>query len=57
MLNEPDAAQFEYTEGMPSRWQQGFAVVTFDDDGDMYPPEMCEMIKGVPVFRGTPVDL
>jgi hypothetical protein len=55
MLSDPDFAQFEYTEGHPSRWQQGFCVVTFDEAGEMYPPELCEMVRGVPVFRGKPV--
>jgi Calcineurin-like phosphoesterase len=52
MMTEPEGAQFEYTEGQPSRWQQGFVVVSFDDDGVLLPPELCEMIKGRPVFRG-----
>lgn len=55
MLSDPDFAQFEYTEGFPSRWQQGFCVLTFDETGEMYPPELCEMIRGVPIFRGKPV--
>lgn len=55
MLSDPDYAQFEYTEGFPSRWQQGFCVITFDESGEMYPPELCEMIRGVPIFRGKPV--
>lgn len=55
MLSDPDFAQFEYTEGHPNRWQQGFCVLTFDDSGEMYPPELCEMVRGVPIFRGKPV--
>ena len=55
MLSDPDFPQFEYTEGQPSRWQQGFCVITFDDAGEMYPPELCEMVRGVPIFRGKPV--
>ena len=55
MLSDPEYAQFEYTEGHPSRWQQGFVVITFDENGDMYPPELCEMVRGVPIFRGKPV--
>jgi hypothetical protein len=55
MLSDPEYAQFEYTEGHPSRWQQGFVVITFDEAGAMYPPELCEMVRGVPIFRGKPV--
>lgn len=55
MLSDPEYAQFEYTEGHPSRWQQGFVVITFDESGAMYPPELCEMVRGVPIFRGKPV--
>lgn len=52
MLSDPEYAQFEYTEGHPTRWQQGFCVITFDERGEMYPPELCEMVRGEPVFRG-----
>jgi UDP-2,3-diacylglucosamine pyrophosphatase LpxH len=52
MMADPFGPQFEYSEGSPSRSQQGFAVLTFDDDGVMLPPELCEMIGGRPVFRG-----
>lgn len=52
MMNDPAGPQFEYTEGTPSRAQAGFIVVSFDEDGNMLPPEICEMIRGRPVFRG-----
>jgi Calcineurin-like phosphoesterase len=52
MMADPTGPQFQYSEGTPSRSQQGFAVVTFDEDGTMFPPELCEMINGRPVFRG-----
>jgi hypothetical protein len=55
MLSDPEYAQFEYTEGHPSRWQQGFVVITFDESGAMFPPELCELVRGVPIFRGKPV--
>ena len=55
MLSDPEYAQFEYTEGHPSRWQQGFVVITFDESGSMYPPELCELVRGVPIFRGKSV--
>ncbi len=51
-LADPKGPQFEYTEGAPTRAQMGFAVVSFDADGYMLPPELCEIIRGRPVFRG-----
>lgn len=55
MLGDPDGPQFEYTEGAPSRAQQGFVVISFDEDGQLLPPEICEMVRGRPIFRGDPV--
>lgn len=55
MLADPDGPQFEYTEGTPSRAQPGFVVITFDTDGEMLPPETCEIIRGRPIFRGDPI--
>lgn len=52
MLNDPNAPQFEYTEGQPTRWTAGFAVLTFDERGQMLPPELCEMQGPRAVFRG-----
>lgn len=52
MMNDPNGPQFEYAEGAPSRANEGFIVVTFDEHGHMLPPEICEMIHGRPVFRG-----
>ena len=54
-LADPFGPQFEYSEGTPSRAQMGFSVITFDEDGTMFPPELCEMIRGRPVFRGDHV--
>jgi predicted phosphodiesterase len=51
-MADPNGPQFQYTEGAPSRAQQGFAVLTFDEDGVMMPPELCELVGGRPVFRG-----
>jgi hypothetical protein len=55
MLGDPMGKQFEYTEGAPNRAQEGFVLLTFDEDGDLLPPETCEMIKGHPIFRGKRV--
>lgn len=52
MLNDPNGPQFEYAEGQPSRANQGFVVISFDEDGNFMPPEICELINGRPVFRG-----
>jgi hypothetical protein len=52
MLADPLSRAFEYTEGAPSRAQPGFAVLSFDKDGYLLPPEMCESLRGHPVFRG-----
>ena len=52
MMADPTGPQFQYSEGTPSRSQQGFVVISFDEDGTMFPPELCEMINGRPVFRG-----
>jgi len=53
MLNDPMAPQFEYTEGQPTRWCAGFAVLTFDEEGRLLPPELCEMTNGRAWFRGA----
>lgn len=51
-LADPFGPQFQYAEGSPSRSQMGFVVISFDEDGNLMPPELCEMIRGRPVFRG-----
>jgi Calcineurin-like phosphoesterase len=53
MLGDPHSPAFEYTEGTPSRTCPGFALLSFDDDGYLFPPELAEMIRGRPVFRGS----
>jgi len=52
MLGDPQSAAFEYTEGAPSRVCAGFVLLSFDDDGNVLPPECAEMIRGRPAFRG-----
>jgi len=54
-LADPFGPQFEYSEGSPSRSQMGFAVITFGENGEMFPPELCEMVGGRPIFRGDHV--
>lgn len=45
---------FEYHENSPSAACSGFAVLTFRD-GNLLPPELCEVIDGVAHFRGEVV--
>jgi hypothetical protein len=52
MLNSNHAPQFEYHQGMPSRSNGGFAVLSFDDAGNLLPPELCEHVYGRAWFRG-----
>ena len=47
--------QFGYTEDNPTAWCSGFAVLTFDKDGRLLMPELCEVIDGVAYFRGQRV--
>lgn len=51
MLGDPESPAFEYTEGTQSRAHQGFALLSFDEEGFLLPPEFCEMLRGRPVFR------
>ena len=55
-LADPDGPQFAYAEDNPSPHCSGFAVLTFDDDGQLLPPELCEVIKGKAYFRGKQVE-
>ncbi|MDR3736084.1 MAG: metallophosphoesterase [Acidobacteriaceae bacterium] len=52
MLNWNDAVQFEYHQGMQSRAHAGFAVLTFDEKGNLLPPEIAEFVHGKLMFRG-----
>ena len=51
-LADPHGAQFAYAEDNPSPHCAGFAVLTFDKQGHLLPPELCEVIRGVAYFRG-----
>lgn len=52
MLNDPLGPQWEWTHGRPNRWRAGFVVLTYDENGTLMPPELCEWIEGRAVFRG-----
>jgi predicted phosphodiesterase len=54
-LAEPKGEQFGYLEGNPTPWASGFAVLTFDAEGMLLPPELCEVIGETAYFRGKPV--
>lgn len=53
-LAEPYGPQFGYTEANPVNWCSGFAVLTYKD-GQLLPPELCEVIRGKAYFRGEQV--
>lgn len=53
-LSDPLAPQFEYGENNPTPHTPGFAVLTFED-GNLLPPELCEVINGHAYFRGQRV--
>lgn len=52
MLADPTDAQFRYAEDNPRPWAQGFAVLKYDEDGMLMPPELCEVVNGRAYFRG-----
>lgn len=52
MLADPEDAQFRYTEDNPKPWCQGFAVLKYDSEGMLLPPELCEVVNGSAYFRG-----
>jgi predicted phosphodiesterase len=54
-LAEPQGEQFAYLEGNPVPWASGFAVLTFDKDGMLLPPELVEVIGETAYFRGKAV--
>ena len=54
-LAEPSGEQFAYLEGNPVPWASGFAVLTFDVNGMLLPPELVEVIGETAYFRGKPV--
>lgn len=53
-LADVDGPQFEYQENNASAACSGFAVLTFRD-GELMPPELCEVINGRAYFRGKVV--
>ncbi len=42
-LADTNGPQFSYTMDGPVNWRSGFAVLTFDGEGRLLPPELCEV--------------
>jgi hypothetical protein len=55
MLADPESSAFHYLEDNPVPWCQGFAILHFDNDGRLLPPELCEVVEGVAYFRGSSI--
>jgi hypothetical protein len=53
-LSNPLSPQFDYGENNPTPHTSGFAVLTYKD-GQLLPPELCEVINDVAYFRGKEV--
>jgi hypothetical protein len=51
MLGDPAWPCFGYTQGNTRLWNPGFAVLTYRN-GELMPPELCEIVNGVAWFRG-----
>lgn len=51
-IADPNGPAFFYAEDNPTAWCSGFAVLTFDKDGNLLPPELAEVIDGACFFRG-----
>lgn len=47
----PTVDKFTYGEDSPFNWGQGFAVLTFDKQGRLLPPSLCEVIDGRAYFE------
>ena len=55
MLADPLSEAFHYLEDNPVPWCSGLAVLHFDEDGSLLPPELCEVVEGRAYFRGAVV--
>jgi len=51
MLGDPAWPCFGYTQGNTRLWNPGFAVLTYRN-GELMPPELCEIVNGLAWFRG-----
>lgn len=57
MLADPGSRAFRYIEDNPVPWCSGFAILSFDNQGRLLPPELVEVIEGVPYFRGQSIEV
>jgi len=55
MLSDPNSGAFSYLEQNPVPWCSGFAILTFDNEGRLLPPELVEVIEGRAYFRGSEI--
>lgn len=56
-LATPGGDQFYYMENNPNPWCSGFVVLTFGPDGELLPPELCEVHGEIAYFRGARVHI
>jgi hypothetical protein len=54
MLADPTWPCFGYMQGNTRLWTPGFAVLTYRN-GELMPPELCEIVNGVAWFRGQEI--
>ena len=52
MLGDPEHVSFMYNEGKVNQHRRGFALLTFDNEGILKTPELCEWHHGRAEFRG-----
>ncbi len=52
---DKDEGKFDYDEDSPRNMCQSFGVLTYDGDGRLLPPELCQTINGTAYFRGSAV--
>lgn len=51
----PGAPQFDYAEDGVVGWASGFAVLHIESNGNVLPPELCEVVQGRAYWRGQVV--
>lgn len=52
----PTVDKFTYGEDSPFNWGQGFVVLTYDKQGRLLPPSLCEVIDGRAYFERRLID-
>ena len=53
--NGPETDKFAYAEDNPANHSQGFAVLTFAENGMLLEPEFCRVLNGTAYFRGDAI--